>query len=527
MAAASSRRRPARRPRRRRGRSPPPRPRRRERRARRRAGSAAASHAFLTRFTSARFTSAASACAGGKVPATETSTAGVRAFCSAAISRTRAATSQGAVSRCSGLAKKRKSPVTRATCSASCLDRLEVPRALLRVLGPRREPRPAEDRARGVAELVRDARGHLSERGELSPGGDLALELPRLRPVLDEEERAEDVLPRVQDRDRDDLEQAPAGVVAERELGRERRRPGPGPLGGGRERGDVRERLGGGTPHVPGPEIEHGAGRAVRLREEARRVDHEKAAGMRADERLGRHRERVGAPLLGTPELLELHRAVAERLEGPRERLGRPLGLVARGAGNRLGHELAGPAGRLRDRVDRRQEAPQERDDEDDEDGRRDGDGDEDDARVAPHGGDVRVVPRDAQDQRAAGERHEHDGAGLGRAHARLADREVLGSEARGRVARGGKVWRGREAGAVARRRARRSAPRPRAARAPRQRRPRARGWGSRPPRARRRPRASRARGVARFPRRPTRSCFSGRRRRCPRETGASRGRPR
>ena len=92
---------------------------------------------------------------------------------------TSAPRSHGASSSRSGRAKKRKSPVTRATCSASALDRREVPRARRRIVRLRGEARPAEDRPRRVPELVRDARRHLAERRELAPGRQLALEARR------------------------------------------------------------------------------------------------------------------------------------------------------------------------------------------------------------------------------------------------------------------------------------------------------------------------------------------------------------
>src|SRR5664280_1208728 len=173
---------------------------------------AAASHAFFTRFTSARRTRAASANAAANVPFTSTATPGVSVRCSSAISSARARRSHGPASSRSGRPKKRKSPVTRATCSASVW------------IAPSGEARPAEDRSRRVPELVRDARRHLAERRQLAAGRQLALEAPRRRAVLEEKENAQDRLRGIQDRDGRELDEARVGPLSERELLRERRR---------------------------------------------------------------------------------------------------------------------------------------------------------------------------------------------------------------------------------------------------------------------------------------------------------------
>ena len=304
------------------------------------------------------------------------------------------------------------------------LDRLELAGPGSGILRLRGETRPAEDRSRRVPELVRDPRRHLAERRQLAAGRQLALEAPRRRPVLEEEENAQDRLRGIQDRDRRELDEAGVGPVSERELLRQRRRAGSSALRRLADRGHRVERgfRGRGAETLLG-ETEELAGRDVRLRQAACGVHDEEPAGMRPHESVGRDREDVGAPLFGAAEPFQLGGAFLQLLDRPLERRDRRLGFVAAGAHGR--DEPAGPPRGLSERVDRLEETPQERHDEEDEDECGRGHRDREDAGVAPRFGDRRAVPDDPQHSGRVGKNNgDGGGSAVGRVDERLEGRQ-------------------------------------------------------------------------------------------------------
>ncbi len=340
----------------------------------------AASRAFRTRFTSARRRSAASTTALARTcPHWSSWTAGERLPLLAEDLATSSPRSTGRRSL-SGRAKKRKSPVTRTTCSASALIAGEVPRAGLARPAPRR--RAARIRGSSGSRSGTRARfRRTSRRGPPSCRRAASSSRAASRPSGPRGRRApRGCCPAAST--------TGTAVTARRRPAVESPRIASAARVGAPERASATAFTRTGQSDEP---LGGGSAEASRARSSARRrarsprrgcpfaADDEEAAGVGSDQRLRRDGEGVRALLLTPAESLQLRRPVAELLDRPREGGDRLVRSGSRAVAPR--DERLGAARRLGEGVHRAGEPTEGGKDEDDQErhARRDDDGEDPD----------------------------------------------------------------------------------------------------------------------------------------------------